>query len=171
MSENNLTVYDEWIMNTATTNYTARPKDFNSVEEKYGYDTKEEYIEDDYGTIKFKRGRWYILKSDLSEEHLLWHQCEKDDWDLEEVAYTDYSEYADKPIIAKWRCAQCASAPPDSIVAVWCLMEPDFTSEQVQECINYPSDEEEMDIEETLEMIPGWDNGMSLDMWEAILDG
>ncbi len=43
---------------TMVTNMTGMPinKDFASMSEKYGFDTQEEYIENDYGPEKIKRG-------------------------------------------------------------------------------------------------------------------
>jgi hypothetical protein len=166
-----LSTYSQWIMQTSiTTDPDLRPDGFKDNAQKYGYDTQKEYIDTEYGEQKLKRGRWYILMSETDNAHSLWHQCEKDRWEMEEAEYSDYSEYADRPIQPKWRCAQCASAPPDSIVAVWCLMEPDMTSELVQEVINNPTlDAIAQENEEEFAMAPNWDDAMTLDSWNALL--
>ncbi len=117
--------------------------------------TMKEYIDDSYGKVKLKRGRYFIIQghpgrgiSDPEIEHELWHQCSKESWeDLAVVSYSCFSEYAAKPIIPKWRCEICKASPPDSIVAVWALLEPDATSEEVQETLKEEEEQKRFELE------------------------
>jgi hypothetical protein len=99
------------------------------------YKTLDEFIKEAYGTVKLKRGRWYIIQEDECG-HGLWHQCAKGIQDLDFATYVTYSSYKDMPVKPSWKCS-CNAIPPDSIVAVWCLLEPENTSEQVQEALAY----------------------------------
>jgi hypothetical protein len=113
--------------------------------------------------------------------HELWHQCEKDSWEMEVAAYFAFSEFGNRPIIPKWRCEICFAQPPDSIVAVWALLEPDTTSEEVQEVLaaeesrkRYELHKDDPDWVDTiydsdLAMLPGWDDQDALDdMWSFL---
>jgi len=126
----------------------------------------EKYITDQYGDIKFKRGRWYILETGVDDwMNELWHRCEKDDWELESCRYFAWSNYADRRIMPKWRCEVCSASPPDSIVTVWCLLEPDMTSEEVIEALK-SAEEAEKAFAEELETYSGWGD-MHLESLEA----
>lgn len=95
--------------------------------------TFEERITERYGPIKLKRGRWYLIdQAEIQEGYELWHQCEKGLTHLELVDYKVLSDYDSKNLKPSWRCS-CNAQPPDSIVTVWCLMEPEKTSEIVQD--------------------------------------
>lgn len=161
-----MTEYTKLIYKKATTVSTnICIRDFKDNKEKYGYDTQAEWIEDEYGEQKLKKGRWRILKhTDGSEFHCLWHQCEKEDWEMAEVCYSNYSEWSDQAILPKWRCGGCGATPPDSIVTLWCLLEPDFTTEIVQEAL------EVYEIEDEYTMLPNWDDQLTLDTWNMMLD-
>ncbi len=65
---------------------------------------------------------------------------------MSEVDYSNWSDLADREMIPGWRCRDCGASPPETIVGLWCLMEPDWTSEMVQHVINNPDREEEDDI-------------------------
>lgn len=147
-----MTEYTKLIYEKATTKDSAIIiRDFKDNKEKYGYETQAEWIEDQFGDEKLKRGRWRILKhTDGEQFHCLWHQCEKDHWEMSEVCYSNYSEWADMAILPKWRCGGCNAQPPESIVTLWCLLEPDLTTEIVQEALAV------YDIEEEEDILGGW---------------
>jgi hypothetical protein len=113
--------------------------------EYYGHKTQKEFIDAEYGTQALKRGRWYITKHDDDCFYDLWHQCEKGNWDMYDSEYMtsvpcDASYTGVRKIKPNWHCQNCFAVPPASIMTVWCLMEPDFTSEKVQEAISYQDD-------------------------------
>ncbi len=113
----------------------------------------EQVIKDEYGVVKLKRGRYYIIKAEHEDHHELWHQCDKDSTLLDIVTYETTSEHTYLPIKPGWRC-MCGMRPPESIVGVWCLLEPDYTSEEVQSELNK---DDEIAVE--VEGLDGW--GMS----------
>lgn len=110
-----------------------------------------EYIEANYGTQKLKRGRWRIILyggHDPDEVHDLWHQCSKTGWDMYTVeyvteAYDDRSLSGYRKIKPNWHCRYCFAVPPASIVTVWCLLEPDRTSEEVIDTLQAAQELEE----------------------------
>jgi hypothetical protein len=104
-------------------------------------------IAEQYGPIKLNRGRWFIIADALDKgaPHELWHLCDprfKEDLDF--ATYQTCSWYDDRPITPNWRCS-CNKIPPDSIVAVWCLLEPDHTSECIQEALKFNIEDELQD--------------------------
>jgi len=100
--------------------------------------TIEDYLNEEYGKVKIKKGRWFILQTHGEDGlHELWHQCEKKDWDLDYVEYKAFSDWTHKPVIPNWVCSGCGAHPPDSIVTIWCLLEPEHTSEVVQTELSY----------------------------------
>jgi hypothetical protein len=108
----------------------------------YGHNTNKEFVEAEYGTQKLKRGRWRLCIHEDDDFHDLWHQCEKENWDMYDSEYmtsvpSDVSYTGTRKIKPNWHCQNCFAVPPASIVTVWCLMEPDYTSEHVQEAIQY----------------------------------
>jgi hypothetical protein len=112
---------------------------------QYGVESQEEFVEEGYGPQKLKRGRWRICFHDDDCFHDLWHQCEKDNWDMYDSEYMtsvpcDVSFTGIRKINPNWHCTSCFAVPPASIMAVWCLLEPDYTSEKVQEAISYQHD-------------------------------
>ena len=135
------------------------------------YKNIDEYLDAEYGKTKFKKGRWRILAPDAikSDTHELWHQCDKASWDMEMVGYCVYSEYAERPVIPKWRCEICFKSPPDSIVAVWALLEPDATSTEIQEVLKIEEDRKKLEADPMRfdelygEMLPGWADDDALD--------
>jgi hypothetical protein len=112
---------------------------------QYGHYTQDEFIEDGYGPQKLKRGRWRICIHEDDDFHDLWHQCDKDNWDMFDSEYMtsvpcDVSYTGIRKIKPNWHCQDCFAVPPASIVTVWCLLEPDYTSEHVQEAVSYQID-------------------------------
>jgi hypothetical protein len=100
------------------------------------YKTIDEYLEAEYGKTKLKRGRWRILLADGSDKgHELWHQCSKEDWDLDIVQFIAWSELSNRPVKPRWRCEGCWSIPPESIVTVFTLMEPDGASYEIRDAL------------------------------------
>ena len=83
--------------------------------------------------FKFSRGRWYIFK-DEDMTHNLYHLCDKAVQELHGVEYV-VPEYINKTRRRSpgWMCLNCDKKAPDSIVAVYCLLEPDKSSSMVQE--------------------------------------
>jgi hypothetical protein len=108
-----------------------------------------EYIEKEYGDEKLKRGRWRVIQysvhhSDVGE-HGLWHQCEKTEWEMYLCEYradvgSDSSFNGTRKIKPNWHCENCFAVPPASIVAVWCLLEPDVTSAEVSTALKLRAD-------------------------------
>jgi len=110
---------------------------YEDVEDRWGYTTQKEYIKEEYGDVKLKRGRWRVLLHEYDDYHDLWHQCDKDDWDMYDSEYmtnvqNDVSYTGVRKIKPNWHCVNCFAVPPPSVITVWCLLEPDYTSEHVQ---------------------------------------
>ena len=94
-------------------------------------------IGNDYGEIKMRRGRWFMIKSVGEAVHELWHQCDKKNYyDLDYATYQVRSYSTERPIIPNWRCG-CGSIPPDSIVTCWRLLEPEHTCTEIEEALKY----------------------------------
>jgi hypothetical protein len=128
----------------------------------------EEYITNTYGDIKLKRGRWYVLgPGGHIENHELWHRCQKDSWELEMCNYFVYSDFAERPVKPGWRCEVCFAAPPNTIVAVWALLEPERTSEEVQDALEEEERRKKWEagvvdrsLDDELGMYDGWGSGV-----------
>ncbi len=150
------------------------------------YDTMDDYLDNEYGKTKLKRGRWRILfpAVDLAGNapHELWHQCSKDSWEMEIAQYFCYSEFADRPVIPGWRCEMCYAKAPDTIVGVWALLEPDFTSTEVQDALaaeeerkKYADGRRDNRYDDEMLMEANWANPEAdlIDMWtvQEILGG
>ncbi|KKN92463.1 hypothetical protein LCGC14_0209540 [marine sediment metagenome] len=129
-----------------------------------------EYIETEYGAEKLKRGRWRILQyHNRFTTHGLWHQCEKTEWDMYLCEYradigSDFSINGTRKIKPNWHCENCFAVPPASIVAVWCLLEPDNTSLEVSEVLELRRRVEEDDPPGTF---GPWSGGVLLPLGRA----
>jgi hypothetical protein len=104
-----------------------------------------EYIKKEYGAEKLKRGRWRVLEYEIESGHGLWHQCEKTEWEMYLCEYradigSDISINGTRKIKPNWHCENCFAVPPASIVGVWCLLEPDRTSEEVSSALELRAD-------------------------------
>jgi len=120
--------------------------------------TREERIAKDYGEIKMKRGRWYLLKEHGEVAHGLWHQCEKGESrpNLDFATWVVRSSHTDKPMIPNWRCG-CRAIPPATIVACWRLLEPDHTSEEIAESELYDKEwVKEAESDEPWKVMDSW---------------
>jgi hypothetical protein len=125
--------YNMNVWNTITTNKTEEVPMGQWKQRKYK--TMDEYLEKDYGKTKLKRGRWRIILPHDSEEHLCWHQCNKEDWDMEVVEFFAWSDIADRPVKHKWRCGECWANAPESVITVLTLLEPESTTTLVREVL------------------------------------
>ena len=85
--------------------------------------------------FKFSKGRWYIFK-DEDWSHNLYHLCNKESQDLNGVEYFVPEQInKSRRSSPRWMCLNCVKKAPDSIVTVFCLLEPDRSSSMVQEAL------------------------------------
>ncbi len=128
-----------------------------------------ERITEQYGPIKLIRGRWFIIANTLDfgpeYPHELWHLCDMK-WpeDMNCAEYQTKSWYDDRPIKASWKCV-CGATPPDTIVAVWCLLEPEYTSEAIKEAMIEPEPSDDDDEPYSFRM-----DDMDSESWDYMHD-
>jgi hypothetical protein len=85
-----------------------------------------------------REGRFRILKSSLTKDIRLWHNCEEyKDQDLQkhrtiyEVHYGDYKNYPVDPEACMWQCTMCGAEAPEGLAGVYIMLDWDRATDEI----------------------------------------
>jgi hypothetical protein len=100
-----------------------------------------------YMSMLKREGRFRLLKSKLSKDIRIWHNC-KDygDADLEkgktifEVRYGDWQSWDEVEDEPCWTCTQCQEEAPEGLVGVYIMLDWDRATKEVADVAEWGRD-------------------------------
>ncbi len=92
-----------------------------------------------YMAMLQREGRWQILKSKLSKDIRMWHNC--DDYGDEElvkhrtiytVDYADFEAFEDgHDFNPTWRCSMCGTTAPEGLTGIYVMLDWDRATDEI----------------------------------------
>ena len=91
-----------------------------------------------YMAMLKREGRWRILKSKLSKDIRMWHNC--DDYGNKElvkhrtiytVNYMDYEFFGDEEFNPTWCCSMCGKTAPEGLTGLYVMLDWDRATNEI----------------------------------------